>query len=105
MKTNSEKVIEITEDFLGVLFKHEATPEIGFECVAALAMEITLRLCKATHSEEPAHNTAKFLRQLAKDIKEEAKQYANAKMPTEEELVAFEKLREINPFTQTIGEA
>ena len=48
MNNNSEKVIEITEDFIGLLFKHEATPEIGFDCVAALTMEITLRLCKAT---------------------------------------------------------
>lgn len=105
MNNNSKKVIEITEEFIGLLFKHEATPEIGFECVAALAMEITLRLCRATHSEVPAHTTVKFLHGVADHIAANAKEYANVEMPTEEELAAFEKQREINPFKQTIGEA
>ena len=86
MKDFNKVVLELADDMQAALMKHKPTPEIAFACIGSLVLELTQNLCANLHSEEPAHTTVKFLNGVAKHIAANAKQFANAKLQTKEEL-------------------
>lgn len=84
MNDFNKVVLEIADDMHQALMKHKPTPEIAFAGIGSLAIQLTLRLCASLHSEVPAHTTAKYLHGVADRITANAKEYAKAKVTTEE---------------------
>lgn len=84
MKDFNKEVLEIADGMHAALMVHKPTPEIAFACIGSLVLELTQNLCANLHSEEPARTTAKFLHGVANHIAANAKQFANAKLQTEE---------------------
>lgn len=84
MKDFNKVVLEIADDMNQALMIHKPTPDIAFACIGSLVLELTQNLCANLHSEEPAHTTVKFLNGVADRIAANAKEYAKAKIPTEE---------------------
>lgn len=84
MKDFNKVVLELADDMHQALMKHKPTPEIAFACIGSLVLELTQNRCANLHSEVPAHTTVKFLHGVADRITANAKEYAKAKVTTEE---------------------
>lgn len=84
MKDFNKVVLEFADDMNQALMKHNPTPETAFACICSLAIQLTQNLCVSLHSEVPAHTAAKYLQGVADRITANAKEYAKAKIPTEE---------------------
>lgn len=84
MNNFNKVVLELADDMQAALMRHKPTPDIAFACIGSLVLELTQNLCANLHSEEPANTTVKFLHGVADHIAANAKEYAKAKMPTEE---------------------
>lgn len=84
MKDFNKVVLEITDDMHQALMKHKPTPDIAFACIGSLVLELTQNLCASLHSEVPAHTIVKYLHGVADHIAANAKEYAKAKVTTEE---------------------
>ncbi|MBR4552880.1 MAG: hypothetical protein IKO20_04070 [Bacteroidaceae bacterium] len=97
MNNINKVVFDIADDMHKALMKHKPTPEIAFACIGSLARQFAQKLCASLHSEVPAHTIAKYLHGVAGHIAANAKEYAKAKMPTEENLADFEKENHSHP--------
>lgn len=84
MKDFNKVVLKIADDMQEALLKHKPTAEIAFACIGSLVLELTQNLCANLHSEVPAHTAAKYLHGVADRITANAKEYAKAKVTTEE---------------------